>query len=256
MKFLIVGRSGTGKDALARGMEVFCGLKQLKSYTTRPKRTPKEDTHIFVTPEQANAYMDRAAETVVNGYEYFATKQQVENGDVYIIDPNGLYQLVANMPHLEFMVVYLFADKELSKKRAVTRAEDEETERAVVEKRMKDEDEQFTDFENRFVDGDESIAENVTGIITFYNNDGLEAVERFAKELFNLHRQTVNLTKVVEALKKDGVLTVRPADAIKVWHGDEEVPRVYSTARFVTLLQHDNEGLAMCMKQYLALHYI
>ena len=38
MKFLIVGRSGTGKDTLAGELEKAHGLRQLKSYATRHAR--------------------------------------------------------------------------------------------------------------------------------------------------------------------------------------------------------------------------
>ena len=46
--FLIVGRSGTGKDTLASYLEKFYGLKNALTYTTRPMRTENEKTHHFV----------------------------------------------------------------------------------------------------------------------------------------------------------------------------------------------------------------
>ena len=36
---------------------------------------------------------DRVTETVINGYQYFATREQFDECDVYVIDPNGLSDL-------------------------------------------------------------------------------------------------------------------------------------------------------------------
>ena len=87
MKILIIGRSGSGKSTLANYLTEKYGLKQLESYATRPMRVKNEKGHRFITPEEAKNFTDRVAETVINGYEYFATRQQVDECDVYVIDP-------------------------------------------------------------------------------------------------------------------------------------------------------------------------
>jgi hypothetical protein len=69
---LIIGRSGSGKDFLARELAKN-GLSQVKSYTTRPPRYEGEDTHIFISAEEASRTEGKIATTVINGYEYFAT---------------------------------------------------------------------------------------------------------------------------------------------------------------------------------------
>ena len=146
MKLLIVGASGTGKDTLAREL-CKAGLKQVISYTTRERRFPGEDTHIFVTPEEAKKYTDRVAETKIGKYEYFATRQQVEESDIYVIDPKGLYTLSSTLPNETFLVVYLTADREEALSHAISRGENEEKERKKCLERFAAEYEQFHEFE-------------------------------------------------------------------------------------------------------------
>ena len=105
MKTLILGRSAVGKDYLADKLSKNFGLKGVKSKTTRPIRFLHEDTHIFVNQETADKEVNKVAETKINGYTYYATKEDVDKADYYIIDPLGLYQLVENMPETRFHVV-------------------------------------------------------------------------------------------------------------------------------------------------------
>ncbi len=88
---LLVGKSGSGKDTIAKILSDKYGLRQLKSYTTRPRRFTTEDTHTFVTklPEETET-VKLIAYTEFNGFEYCATNVQVENSDIYVIDPDGV----------------------------------------------------------------------------------------------------------------------------------------------------------------------
>lgn len=146
MIICIIGRTGSGKDYLAKKFEEK-GLKQIKSYTTRPKRYENEDTHTFITKEEADKITDKIAVTEINGYEYFATHSQVKENDIYIIDPNGLKVLCENLKDEPMMVIYVKADDEERKKRAIDRADDEEKELEIFNKRNESENEQFTEFE-------------------------------------------------------------------------------------------------------------
>lgn len=94
--FLIVGPSGSGKDTVVKKLCSYFHAKQLKSYTTRPKRYDDEDCHIFVVSNKEDfgdiksQYPNRVAETIFDNHFYFATKEQVEESDFYIIDPSGV----------------------------------------------------------------------------------------------------------------------------------------------------------------------
>lgn len=90
---LLAGPSGCGKSTVAKILEEKYHLRSLKSFTTRPRRTPDEDTHTFLTEEEFRAYQERGgiiAETEINGYHYGATDQMANESDIYVIDPKGV----------------------------------------------------------------------------------------------------------------------------------------------------------------------
>lgn len=88
--FLIVGASGSGKTTLATALEKQHGLKSIQSYTTRPKRSEDETGHIFVSDEQFNKLENLVAYTEFCSFRYGANSEQVEENDLYIIDPKGI----------------------------------------------------------------------------------------------------------------------------------------------------------------------
>ena len=150
MTVLIVGRTGSGKDYLANKLCETYDLKILKSYTTRPKRTENEDTHIFINILDSIMYeRDKVAKTIINGYEYFATKQQVEECDVYLIDPNGIDVLLENMSDSEFVIIYASALDSMRLDKAVSRISTDNVYEIVdvVNKRNLSENAQFALFE-------------------------------------------------------------------------------------------------------------
>ena len=89
--YLIMGQSGSGKTSIANALEDFYGYKQLYSYTTREPRYEGERGHIFVKQKDFDneAIRDCVAFTVINHNYYWATRKQVDECDVYIIDPKG-----------------------------------------------------------------------------------------------------------------------------------------------------------------------
>lgn len=153
MKTLILGRSAVGKDYLANQLSKKFSLKGVKSKTTRPIRFLHEDTHIFVNQETADKEVNKVAETKINGYTYYATEEDVEKADFYIIDPLGLYQLVDNMPETRFHVIYIICPDELRCKRFMERGKttaEEFYERNNAEKERFDEFEHTLKFEKKF----------------------------------------------------------------------------------------------------------
>lgn len=185
-KILIVGRSGSGKDAVAHALTRLFGLKQLCSTTTRPIRYEGEDSHIFVTEEEARMMTNRVAETVINGYQYFATKEQLDECDVYVIDPFGLKTLCERSPETDLCVVYVNVKTEIRKERAMKRAADPEEAARIFEARHVDENKMFCEFENDIYES--SIKEwmlkypNIEIAITLENNGSdKEIMNHFAK---------------------------------------------------------------------------
>lgn len=145
---MIIGRSGCGKDTLAYCLTKNHGLNQLISTTTRPPRYTGEATHVFVSEDEANRMTKRVAETVIDGYQYFATKKQLNECDIYVIDPKGLGDVCERAPDTDLCVVYVKASTVVRRQRAIDRAEDKDEAARVFDSRHADEDGMFSDFEN------------------------------------------------------------------------------------------------------------
>ena len=88
---LLVGASGSGKSTLVRCVKL-CDktVKELESYTTRPKRNENETGHKFVTIKQFDRLKNKIAYTEINGNKYCATEAQMKKSDIYVIDPHGI----------------------------------------------------------------------------------------------------------------------------------------------------------------------
>ena len=90
---LLVGRSGSGKSTVADILSRQYGRSILPSYTTRPKRFEQEEGHVFVNNmfyEKVSRSRDIVAYTYFDKHHYWATTQQVNENDIYIIDPDGV----------------------------------------------------------------------------------------------------------------------------------------------------------------------
>lgn len=94
--FLLVGMSGSGKTSIAEALKEKYGLTSIQSYTTRKPRYDNEQGHIFVDKETFDSLQDKVAYTKFNNNEYCATAEQIENNDIYVIDPKGIKELRKN----------------------------------------------------------------------------------------------------------------------------------------------------------------
>lgn len=88
--FLIVGPSGSGKSTIVEQLVETMNLKQIESYTTRKPRSRHEKGHIFVTDKEFDNLTDLVGYTEFCGNRYAATAAQVEENDIYVIDPVGV----------------------------------------------------------------------------------------------------------------------------------------------------------------------
>ena len=86
---LLVGESGSGKTTIANQLAQY-GLTQVRSYTTRPPRSPDEDSHTSITDDEFKTLQHLVAYTYFNGHRYGATQEQIDNNDIYVVDPAGI----------------------------------------------------------------------------------------------------------------------------------------------------------------------
>lgn len=87
--YLLVGPSGAGKTTVANLLKDEYNWRVLDSYTTREPRFEGETGHTFCTKDDFDALPDKVASVEFDGNWYCATAEQVENSDVYVIDPEG-----------------------------------------------------------------------------------------------------------------------------------------------------------------------
>lgn len=104
--YLFVGRSASGKTTVADLLESKHGLKQVQSYTTRPQRYEGEIGHIFVSKEEFDNLGELAAYTFYNGYEYGTTFDQLNECDIYVIDPAGVETLLERCRDRKIVIFY------------------------------------------------------------------------------------------------------------------------------------------------------
>mgnify|MGYP000868297774 FL=1 len=156
---LIVGRSGTGKSTLEEKLCKDYNLKSIKSYSTRPKRSPDEDSHIFINPSDVDKYPNKIATTTINNNFYFATKEQLDESQLYVIDPIGLYKLSNNFPNLTFNLIYLKLPKYKHQQYLKNRRKNSNETPELQAQRLESENQQFDAFEDKITNN--SLPKNI-----------------------------------------------------------------------------------------------
>lgn len=89
--YLIMGASGSGKTTIAKKLKELYGYTSVSSYTTRQPRSDGEEGHIFITKSEFDKLTDIVAYTEYDGNFYASTAEQINNNDLYIIDPDGVH---------------------------------------------------------------------------------------------------------------------------------------------------------------------
>lgn len=148
----IVGETARGKDTLADILNKEYGYRKVVSYTTRPKRKIETEgvEHYFVNKFEAQRlkkWSKIVAHTVIGEYEYFATAEELNKSDIYIIDPAGLVDLASNIKQkgldIELFVVYVTCSDSIRDERARKRGDNKKD----LRKRINSERIMFEDFD-------------------------------------------------------------------------------------------------------------
>lgn len=168
---LLVGESGSGKTTIADLLEEMYGYKVLKGYTTRPPRL-NDTSHIFITDEEFDKLENIAVYTEYNGYRYCATIDQVDNSDIYVIDPNSIEKLKQIYHDKKKLVdVYIRVPEEIRASRMKKRGDSD----AQIKSRLDYDRKAFANYYPTF------IVDN--------NQEGLDAVIDKIVNIINLYKQ-------------------------------------------------------------------
>ena len=126
----LTGCSGSGKSTIANRLQRKYNYVSAKSYTTRPIRTECEGdelTHTFITPEEVEQYEGNiVAYNRYNGYEYFATRQMLNEADLYVVDVDGLQQLRENYFDKDVLAIFIDCDSSIASRRMSERGDSDE----------------------------------------------------------------------------------------------------------------------------------
>ncbi|WP_195966855.1 hypothetical protein [Clostridium sp. 1001283B150210_160208_E6] len=106
MLYLIVGASGSGKSYICNKICKNFNKSEVISRTTRQPRYKGEETHIFVSQEQADKeFKNSIAKTIFDGNLYYVLKEDIQGKDLYVIDPNGVKSLKIDKSNT--MIIFL-----------------------------------------------------------------------------------------------------------------------------------------------------
>ena len=174
----ILGLSGAGKSTLSHKLERKYGYTSIRSYTTRkPRENDETDliTHTFITPEEVEQYRDSIiASNYINDTFYFVTQNQLDCGDIYVVEENGLRDIRNHYHNKKIISIYLDVDLSITAHRLANRGDGDE----AILKRMQYESEAFKntkaccDFvcDNSTQDNCNRICEFINMLME-YNND-------------------------------------------------------------------------------------
>ncbi len=149
----IVGKTGTGKDTIARYIKDQHGIGMVCSYTTRPKRANEENgrEHYFISKVKmaaicANEHVIAYTINEKTGIEYCATAESItDESIVYIINPKGIDYLRKHLPEgFKLAIMYCNLPEEEIEKRVLGRGDDEE----IFKARLASERDEFDTFYN------------------------------------------------------------------------------------------------------------
>ncbi|MEY8366551.1 hypothetical protein AALA22_13010 [Anaerovoracaceae bacterium 41-7] len=122
--YLLMGQSGAGKTTIANILKEVYKWRVLDSYTTRKPRYDGEVGHIFCTKEEFDGLQNKVAYTIFDGNEYCATAAQVEESDIYVIDPAGIDKFMSLYNgNKEIVLVKLIVSRTAAKKRMLQRGD-------------------------------------------------------------------------------------------------------------------------------------
>lgn len=266
MKFIVLGRSASGKDALAARLGGY-GLKVLKTYTDRPCRGPSDkDAHVFVKPEDVGSYGDRCLEACFGGHRYFARKADVETSDVLILEPSGMSEVCGLYPDEIFYVLDVVpADPAEADRRYMSRFkglsdEELEAEKTRLAGRRKEEDALFGPVEAALRGKEDSglVPQNVGRSYVLENKYDPTEMDGAAKAFAAMKRQFDNTVVVAAQMSAVGIFYVEPdgnRPVLRMGEGPAAVDRPVSLDMLAMTLLNNDALFCDAMRKWLGCEF-
>lgn len=120
-KFLIMGRAQSGKTTVAKLLSEATGIGILKTSTSRPKRSPDEDTYHFYTPKEASAIpMARKLfhTLAVDGFERWTGMDDFLDAGIAVLDPTAMVPAIRLWQAQGFKVTVVYCDDPVESRRS------------------------------------------------------------------------------------------------------------------------------------------
>lgn len=108
--YCLIGKSGTGKSTVMQALHDTYGYTIAQSYTDRPKRTPDEQGHVFVSPSEFDSLGDLILPRVSQDGRYGMTETMLDNSELIILDYQGTKELLETYTKRPVHVIGLHAD--------------------------------------------------------------------------------------------------------------------------------------------------
>lgn len=188
--YCIVAPSGAGKTTVQNILVNVGGYKAVESYTTRAPRFENETGHIFISDEEFNQLEDIIAFVEYNNHRYAATKQQVNECDLYVIDPLGVENLMEKYTTDRQIVIFYFKSTVHTRIDRMLNRHDSDT--AIVSRLYTDEEYDWEDKLSKTVwNYKHNENRNIEMVIIDANKD-IESVVRQVTEHINVTNSGVD----------------------------------------------------------------
>lgn len=135
--YLLIGKSASGKTTISNILEEKYGYKAVSSYTTRPRRSNGEVGHIFVDDATFDQLGELAGFVEYNGFRYGTTMQQVDDADIYVIDPVGAEYLLDKYTNRPVCIIYFDTSVPTRIRRMIYRGDMDNT---IIHRLLQDEE--------------------------------------------------------------------------------------------------------------------
>lgn len=258
MKYIIIGRTGTGKTALLNMLEQR-GLKPLVTKTTRAMRGPDDTNYVFLSKADAGKIPDddKFLYTILDNDEYFTSKQDVQNADVMVLEPSGVWEVLNEFPNTSFHIISIQeSNPKLRRQFAVARCNGDAAQQQKFSARVIDENDRFTEFEKHMTDCEQNktvLAPNATRLLRIVNDYTQATLEKWADWLIAQHRLACNLDTILQQCIDLNTVDVNDKGEfpVKDYQGNT---RYVNREYFLDMLMNDEQSMSILMHGWLSHH--